>query len=189
MSWRLFSRAPTTVTFLPLPGRRTGGTAISRRPERYSPVIESACVEQPRDGAGVDHLTAVLAGTRADVDDPVGRGDGVLVVLDDDEGVAEVAQPGQRLDEPVVVALVQADRGLVEDVEHADQPGPDLRGQPDALRLAAGQRAGRPVQRQVVEADVEQEAQPRLDLLDDPLGDLPLAHREVDVGEERRPPR
>ena len=75
-------------------------------------------------------------------------------------------------------------RGLVEDVEHADQAGPDLRGQPDALRLAAGQRAGRPVQRQVVEADVEQEAQPRLDLLDDPLGDLPLAHGEVDVGEE-----
>ena len=71
------------------------------------------------------------------------RADGVLVVLDDDQRVAEVAQPDQRLDQPVVVALVQPDRRLVEDVEHADQAGPDLGGQPDPLRLAAGQRAGR----------------------------------------------
>ena len=41
------NRAPTTETFLPLPGRRTGGTAISRRPERYSPVIESGCANSP----------------------------------------------------------------------------------------------------------------------------------------------
>jgi hypothetical protein len=62
-------------------------------------------------------------------------------VLDDDHGVAEVAQADQRLDEPAVVALVQADRRLVEHVEHADQAGADLRRQPDALRLAAGRRA------------------------------------------------
>ena len=68
-------------------------------------------------------------------------------------------------------------RRLVEDVEHADQPGADLRGQPDPLRLATGQRAGRPVEREVVEADVEQEAEAGLDLLDHPLGDLPLARR------------
>jgi hypothetical protein len=64
-------------------------------------------------------------------------------VLDDDEGVAEVAQPGQGLDEPVVVALVQPDATARRARrEHADEPGPDLGGQADALRLAAGQRAG-----------------------------------------------
>ena len=96
---------------------------------------------------GHDDLAAVLAGARADVDHPVGGADGVLVVLDDDQRVAEVAQPDQRLDQPAVVALVQADRRLVEHVEHADQAGADLGGQPDALRLAAGQRAGGPVER------------------------------------------
>ena len=100
------------------------------------------------------------------------RADGVLVVLDDDQRVAEVAQPGQRLDQPVVVALVQPDRRLVEDVEHADQAGADLGGQPDALRLAAGQRARRALEGEVVEPDVEQEAEPRVDLLEHPLGDL-----------------
>ena len=131
-----------------------------------------------------DDLAAVLAGARADVDDPVGVPDGVLVVLDDDQGVAEVAQPDQRLDQPVVVALVQADRRLVEDVEHADQAGADLGGEPDALRLAAGQRAGGAVEREVVEADVEQEAQPLVDLLEHPLGDLLLARGQLEVAQE-----
>ena len=114
-------------------------------------------VEQLLDGAGDDHLAAVLARAGPDVDDPVGDPDGVLVVLDDDQRVAEVLEPDQGLDQPVVVALVQPDRRLVEDVEHADQAGADLGGQPDPLRLAAGQRARRPVEREVVEADVEQE--------------------------------
>jgi hypothetical protein len=39
---------------------------------------------------------------------------------------------------------------------------------------------------QVVQAHIEQEAEPGVDLLDDPLGDLPLAVGEVDVIEERR---
>ena len=141
-------------------------------------------LEQALDRAGVHDVAAVLAGAGADVDDPVGRGDGVLVVLDDDERVAEVAQPRQRLDEPVVVALVQADGGLVEDVEDADEARADLRREPDALRLAAGERARGTVEREVVEADVEQEAEPGVDLLDDPLGDLLLARREVDGVEE-----
>ena len=115
---------------------------------------------QVRHRPGDDHLAAVLARTRADVDHPVGGPDGVLVVLDDDQRVAEVAEPGQRLDQPVVVPLVQPDRRLVEHVQHADQAGADLGGQPDPLRLAAGQRRRRPVQRQVLEPDVEQEAEP-----------------------------
>jgi hypothetical protein len=77
---------------------------------------------------------------------------------------------------------VQADRGLVEHVEHADQARTDLGGQPDALGLAAGQRARRPVQRQVVEADVEQEAEAGVDLLEHPLGDLPFAVAELETG-------
>jgi hypothetical protein len=48
----------------------------------------------------------------------------------------------QRPEQPVVVALVQADRRFVEHVHHAGQPGADLRGEPDPLRLAAGQRIG-----------------------------------------------
>jgi hypothetical protein len=97
----------------------------------------------------------------------VGRVDGRLVVLDDDEGVAEVTQSDQGLDQALVVALVQPDGGLVEDVEDADESGPDLGGEPDALGLAARERAGRAVEGEVLETDVEQELQPRPDLLED----------------------
>ena len=107
----------------------------------------------------------MLAGARPDVDDVVGLDDGRLVVLDDDQRVPQIAKPDQGVDQPPVVSLVQADRGLVQDVQHPDEPAADLRGQPDALGLAAGKRAGGAAQRQVVEADVDQEAEPRADLL------------------------
>jgi hypothetical protein len=39
----------------------------------------------------------------------------------------------------MIVPLVQTDRRLIQHIEHSDQPGADLGGQPDPLRLAAGQ--------------------------------------------------
>ena len=128
-----------------------------------------------------DDAPAVHAGAGAEVDDVVGLADRVLVVLDDDDGVAEVAQAMQRVEQALVVALVQADRGLVEDVHDADEPGADLAREADALRLAAGERLGAAVERQVVEADVDQEPEPVGDLLDDLGRDLlaPALQREV----------
>ena len=79
-------------------------------------------------------------------------------------------------EQAVVVARVQADARLVEDVEHADEAAADLAGQADALGLAAGERRGRAVERQVVQADVEQEAEPAADLLEQFAGDG-LLHR------------
>ncbi len=76
-------------------------------------------------------LAAVDAGAGADVDDVIGGEDRVFVVLDDDHGVAEVAQVFERGQQAVVVALVQADGGFVEDVEHAGEAGADL----DARRM------------------------------------------------------
>ena len=113
-------------------------------------------------------FAAVHARAGTDVDDVVGRADRVLVVLDHDHRVAEVAQPGQRAEQALVVALMQADGRLVEHIHHADQAGADLRGEADALRLAAGQRVGLAIQREVVQADVVEEDAGRLaDFLDD----------------------
>ena len=142
--------------------------------------------QQVGHGAGDDDLAAVLTRPGADVDHPVGGGDGVLVVLDHDERVAHVTQPDQGLEQPLVVTLVQADGGLVQHVQHPDQARADLGGEPDALRLATGEGAGGPVHGQVVEADVEQEAHPGVDLLDHPLGDLHVAVGQLQPRQERR---
>ena len=58
-----------------------------------------------------DDLAAMDAGAGAHVDDIIGGADRVLVMLDDDHGVAEIAQALERLEQQVVVALVEADEG------------------------------------------------------------------------------
>src|SRR5690606_34658738 len=87
------------------------------------------------------------------------------------------------VEQPIGGALVQADGRLVEDVHDAHQTGADLAGQTDALRLAAGQRFGAAAEGQVVEADVDQEAQALLDLLEDLLGDAGLLALELEIAE------
>ncbi|MNX80910.1 hypothetical protein D3C86_1125830 [compost metagenome] len=121
------------------------------------------------------------AGGRAHVDDVVGGQDGLLVMLDHQDRVAEVAQAHQAFQQAGVVALVQADGGFVQHVEDAGQAGADLRGQADALALAARQGAGTARQAEVVQADVVQEAQPVGDLLQDAAADLALLVRQVIV--------
>ena len=135
-------------------------------------------LDQLVDRAADDDVAAVLARAGADVDDPVGGADRVLVVFDNDERVTEVPQPEQGVQELLVVALVQADARLVEHVEHADQARADLGGEPDPLRLPACQGRGGTVQRQVVEAHVEEEAKAGVDLLEYEPGD-----RHVTLGQ------
>ena len=101
------------------------------------------------------------------------------VVLHHEHGVAHVAQLQQRVQQRAVVARVQADGRLVQDVEHAHQPTADLAGQPDALRLAAGERRRGPVQRQIVQAHVEHKLQAVADLLEHLVADLPTARRRT----------
>ena len=183
---RLLPVAPLIVSARPAIG------AVPPRRDRDLPVSgEILAGERMRRAADVlgralrDDLPAVLARARTHVDDVVGGVDRVLVVLDDDDAVAEVAQVLQRLEQAVVVALVKPDRRLVQHVHHAGQAGADLAREPDALRLAAGQRLRRAVERQVIEADVVEELQPADDLLDDAIGDRGLLAVEHQRAEER----
>ena len=80
-------------------------------------------------------------------------------MLDDDNGVAQVAQLFERLDEAFVVTLMQADAGLVEDIEHVDQLGTYLCGQAYALALTTRERGRRTIQGQIVETHFEQEVE------------------------------
>ncbi len=129
-------------------------------------------------GAFGDDVAAQPSCAGAEVEHVVGVADGVFVVLDDENGVAEVAQPFEGLDEAVVVALVQADGGLVEDVEDAAEAGADLGGEADALTFAAGESGGIAIERKVVEADGAEEFKPLLDFSADALGDQRFARSE-----------
>jgi hypothetical protein len=123
-------------------------------------------------GRALGHdAAAQQAGARADVHDPVGRGHGFAVVFDDDQGVADVAQVAQGFQQLDVVALVQADGGFVQDVEHAGQFRAHLGGQADALGFAAGQGRAGAVQGEIIQSHVDQKGEPVGDLLDQLLAD------------------
>ena len=137
-------------------------------------------LQQSLAGTGIDHAAALFAGAQPHVHDCVGDANHVGVVLDHDDRVALIAQLQQDRDQPLVVARMQADRRLVQHVQRVDQRRPERRGQIDALRLAARQRRRQPVERQVVEPHVGQEAQPAPNLAQDLVGDrrILLAERQ-----------
>ncbi len=60
---------------------------------------------------------------------------GVLVMLDHDEGVAQVPELVEGVDELLVVHLVKTDGGLVQDVQDSREVGAYLGCQPDPLGL------------------------------------------------------
>ena len=113
-----------------------------------------------------DQLSAANSGTGAEVEDLIGGAHRVFVVFHYYDRVALIAEPLERCQQPVVIARVQANRRFVENVEHADQSATDLAGEPNPLRFAARERRCRPIERQVVEPDVRQEAEPSADLLE-----------------------
>ena len=124
------------------------------------------------DGAGGEELAAEFAGAGAEVEEMVGGADDVGVVLDDEDGVAEVAEVLHDADELGGVAGVEADAGLVEDVERADEARAERGGELDALGFAAGERGAEAVEGEVVEADLVEEVDALADLFEDLSGDL-----------------
>src|SRR5215510_6011206 len=128
-------------------------------------------------------LATMRARAGAEVYDIIGPADRFFVVFDHEHRVAEVAQLGERVEQPFVVARVQSDRRLVEHVEHAAQLGADLRGQTDALALASRQRRGGAVERKITQSHRLQKAQTVADFFQNPSGDDLLARRQLDLGE------
>src|SRR5467141_461980 len=88
-----------------------------------------------------DEVAAGVAGARTEVDNEIGAADGVFVVFDDEDGVAEIAKLFERAEKASVVAGVEADAGLVENIENAAEARADLRGEANALGFAAGKRS------------------------------------------------
>jgi hypothetical protein len=86
----------------------------------------------------------VFAGARTEFEHEVRLPNGRLVVLYHDDGIPVVPQPAQEPEQPVDVPGVEPDRRLVQDIERIDQTCPERVGQPDPLRLAAGQCARLP---------------------------------------------
>ena len=84
----------------------------------------------------------------------------------------------KNMDQTGRVARVQANGRLVQHIERTHQPRTQRRGELNALRLAAGERRGKSVERDVFEADRIQKTQPLANLFKNRAGDLLLHLRE-----------
>ena len=129
--------------------------------------------------SGGHHPAAMGTGAGSDVDDIVGGPHGVLVVFDHDDRIPQVAQVLEGPQQLVVVPLVEADAGLIQNIADADQAGTDLGSQTDPLGLAARQGGRGPGQGQVIQAHVDQEADPGFNLLEDLAADHLLGLRQL----------
>ena len=116
------------------------------------------------------------AGT--DVDDVIGGVHRILVVFDNDQRIAEIAQMAQRREQAVIVALMEADARFVEDVEHAHQARADLRCKTDALCLSARESCRSAREREIVQAHIEEEVQARVNLFQNFCSNLRLTRAE-----------
>ena len=87
--------------------------------------------------AARNDLPTVLARARPHIDHIIGGAYHVFVVLNHNHRIVQIAQMFQGFNQTVVVALMQANRRLIEHIHHARQTRADLRSQTNALRLAA----------------------------------------------------
>ena len=80
-------------------------------------------------------------------------------MLDDYERVSFLAQRGKRVEQPQIIARMQANRRFIKHVKHTAQIRTKLRGQTNPLRFAAAQGFRRTPERQISEPDVFHKAQ------------------------------
>ena len=184
MFFRLCGDAPVTRSRWPVPrrrGRHRDGQLVAQVLRGQRPRVAPQALER-----ALEHdASALLARAQPEVDDVVGDGDHVRVVLDDEHGVALIAKLPQDPDQPQVVAGVQPDGRLVEHVQRVHQRRAEGCGQVDALRLAARERRRQAIECQVVQPDVGEEPQPLADLVQHLVGDCGILLAELEIAEER----
>ena len=151
-----------------------------------------------RDGFFVPHqlpqrgrrhdFPAVDARARPEINDVIGAAHRLLVVLDDQQRVAARLERVQRGQQLTIVARVQANGRLVQNVKHAAEIGAKLGRQADALGLAAGKGGGAAAQLQVAQSDLAQELQALPNLRQDVARDFRLAPAPAQARPTPAPP-
>ena len=108
---------------------------------------------QPIDGSLKANGAAVDACAGSEIHHMIGNRDGFRLVLDHQHGITLVAQLQQKLVHVPDVMRMQADGGFIEHVGDIGQRRAQVPDHLGALRLTAGERAGRAIQGQVARTD------------------------------------
>lgn len=113
--------------------------------------------------SGGHDSAAVYTSTRPEVDDVVGVGNQVKVVLDHHDRGAAIGEPLEHAQKRADIEWVQADAWLVEHEDRIGLVAVHLADELEALSLAAGERRGRLAEGEVPEPQFVQAGQPPVD--------------------------
>jgi hypothetical protein len=77
------------------------------------------------------------SGTWPDVDDMVTLSHDILIMFDDDDGIADIRQTLQIGDEHIVVTRMETDRWLIENIDDPLEPSSYLCSESYSLRFSS----------------------------------------------------
>ncbi len=129
-------------------------------------------------------FAAGIARGGAELDESIGGTEEFFFVLDGDDAVAARGEAANGIDEAGDVLRMEADGGLVEDVEHVDEAAAEDGCELHALGFAAAERAHRAVEREIAEADFEEEAEAGANVCYQRVGEAAIVVGEFERREE-----
>jgi hypothetical protein len=99
--------------------------------------------------AGIEQMTTLTSGSRAEFEEIFGRADDRLIVLYDEDGVASRTQFMKKIEKAAGVARVETDAGFVENEESSREAGAEATGKVDALEFPTREGSGGAVEGEV----------------------------------------
>ena len=118
------------------------------------------------------HISSVNTCSWPQVNNPVCRAKGLLVMLHHHQGISQIPQISQGVNKPLVVPLVQANGGLIQNIQNTHETGTNLSGKTNTLGLTARKSGSLTLQGKVIQAHVLHKGKPVLNLLFDLAGNV-----------------
>lgn len=88
-------------------------------------------------GSLKDNLSTMDTRSWPDIHYLISMSHDIFVMFDDDDGVTEVDELSEIVDEETTITWVKSDRGFIEDVGDTFESSADLSRETDTLRFAA----------------------------------------------------
>ena len=121
--------------------------------------------------ANAHQFSAMLPGTWADIHNTVRCTHGVLIVFHHDQGITQITQMTERIQQFIIISLVQTDTWFIQNIGNTHQTRTNLGSQTDTLSLSAGQSCCGTGKRQIIQSHIHQESDSCPDFLQDLTAD------------------
>ena len=107
----------------------------------------------------------MLSSTRPNINHPICRPDGLLIMLNHDHGVAKISQSLKRTNQARIITLMQTNTWLVQNIEHTDQARTNLGRQTDSLCFTTRQCFSSTIESEVFKPNGFEKPKSRIDFL------------------------